>query len=56
TFAEGLRKSGKEPEFGEIVAFDRNSDELLSFLAREDLHFDEYMRPLFQFIDWKTIK
>ncbi|NTV55446.1 MAG: hypothetical protein HGA16_03020, partial [Candidatus Moranbacteria bacterium] len=41
TFAEGLRKSGKEPEFGEIVAFDRNSDELLSFLAREDLHFDE---------------
>ncbi|NTW89832.1 MAG: NUDIX hydrolase [Candidatus Moranbacteria bacterium] len=50
TFAEGLRKSGEEPEFGEIVAFDRNSEELLSFLAREDLHFDEYMRPLFEFI------
>jgi 8-oxo-dGTP pyrophosphatase MutT (NUDIX family) len=49
-FAEGFRKSGEEPEFCEIVAFDRNGEELLSFLAREDLHFDEYMRPLFDFI------
>ncbi|NTW14438.1 MAG: NUDIX hydrolase [Candidatus Moranbacteria bacterium] len=49
TFAEGLRKAGEDPEFGEIVVFNRNSEELLSFLAREDLCFDEYMRPLFQF-------
>jgi 8-oxo-dGTP pyrophosphatase MutT (NUDIX family) len=49
-FAEGLRQAGEEPEFGEIVVFDRNGGELLTFLAREDLHFDEYMRPLFEFI------
>jgi 8-oxo-dGTP pyrophosphatase MutT (NUDIX family) len=49
-FAEGLRKAGEDPEFGEIVAFDRNSDELLVFLAREDLCFDEYMRPMFKYI------
>lgn len=49
-FAEGLRQAGEEPEFGEIVVFDRNGEELLTFLAREDLHFDEYMRPLFEYI------
>ncbi|MEI6650842.1 MAG: hypothetical protein WCL23_05445 [Candidatus Moraniibacteriota bacterium] len=49
-FDDGLRKSGEEPEFDEIVVFNRNSKELLSFLARENLRFEEYMRPLFEYI------
>lgn len=50
-FADDLRKKGELPEFGDILIMDRNGKELADFLAREDVRIDEYMQPLFEFMN-----
>lgn len=50
TFANALRTAGEEPEFDEVIVFDRGSTELSAFLVRDDIVFDEYVRPLFAYL------
>lgn len=46
-FAEDLLSSDENPEFGKIIALKKERNELESFFSREDIKFDEYMKPLF---------
>jgi 8-oxo-dGTP pyrophosphatase MutT (NUDIX family) len=47
-FVRCLRAKEEEPEFGEIITLKKSKQESEVFFKREDLNFDEYMKPLFR--------
>lgn len=49
-FAESLPKDGQNPEFGKLIALKKEKNELKSFFSQDAVKFDEYMRPLFEYI------
>ena len=38
------------PEFEKIIALRKKKEEIQEFFLREDIKFDEYMKPLFLYI------
>lgn len=47
-FAKNLLENGENPEFGKIIALKKDKNELEAFFSRNDIVFDEYMKPLFE--------
>jgi len=50
-FVERLGERNELPEFGQLIALKNKSDEILHFLEQEGHVFDEYMKPLFAYIE-----
>ena len=53
-FVKSLQEKGEQPEFGSIIVLEKNTKDIAEFFAQEDLKFDEYMRPLFEFLICKN--
>lgn len=49
-FEESLKIHGKLPEFERIIAVKINTKDIEAFLNQENIVFDEYMRPLLEYV------
>lgn len=49
-FEQELREKGEEPEFGDLVILPLESAAIKNFFSDEEKKFDEYMKPLFEFL------
>lgn len=50
-FVENLLVGGESPEFGELVVLEKKKRFLFDFLNKKDIRLDEYVRPLFEYIN-----
>ncbi len=50
-FVENLKAKNELPEFEKLIVLKKDKDAIRSFFAQEDVALDEYMRPLFEFIE-----
>jgi len=49
-FVAHLQENGEQPEFGKIIILDKNKEIIISFFAQENIKFDGYMGPLFEYL------
>ncbi len=50
-FVENLKTQSEVPEFEKLITLEKDKNAISTFFAQDDVVFDEYMQPLFEFIE-----
>jgi len=50
-FVEYLKSKNELPEFERVITLKKNKNEIQKFFFKENIVFDEYMKPLFSYIE-----